>query len=96
MDPKAQEHRPGWMLNGECIKLALQAGKKRINFLRGDEEYKARLGADPTEQHRWVATSPRFWPRIRKSAIRTGVELRNWLTCRSLQTESVASPVNQE
>jgi CelD/BcsL family acetyltransferase involved in cellulose biosynthesis len=96
MDPKAQKHRPGWMLNGECIKLALQAGKKRINFLRGDEEYKARLGADPTEQHRWVATSPRFWPRIRNSAIRTGVEVRNWLKCRSPQTESAASTVNQE
>lgn len=95
MDPNAQEYRPGWMLNAECIKFGLQAGTTRINFLRGDEEYKARLGADPTEQHRWVATSPRLWPRIRSSALRTGVEVRNWLQSRTSQPEIVASTVNQ-
>ncbi len=94
MDVNAQEHRPGWMLNAECMKLGLLAGKKRINFLRGDEEYKARLGADPTEQHRWVATSPRFWPRLRNAALKKGIEVRDWLNAGSKTAVRVDTKAN--
>jgi CelD/BcsL family acetyltransferase involved in cellulose biosynthesis len=89
MDMNAQEHRPGWMLNAECIKLSLQAGMKRVNFLRGDEEYKARLGAEPTEQHRWIAISPRFWPRVRNSALKKGIQVRDWFHTRTQKTNQV-------
>ncbi len=78
MDIEVQECRPGWMLNIETLKQVLAAGKRRCNFLRGDEEYKSRLGALPTEQGRWLITSPRFVPQLRRSAIHKGIEVRDW------------------
>jgi hypothetical protein len=78
MDIDASEHRPGWIFNIATMQHALANGRQRVNFLRGDEEYKARLGSQPIEQLRWVVTSPRFSSRCRRSAIRRGLEVRDW------------------
>jgi hypothetical protein len=79
MDTKLAEHRPGWMLNSQIIKHAYQQGVRKVDFLRGDEDYKGRLGGLAIEQGRWLFTSPRLSSRVRRTATHRGIELRNWL-----------------
>jgi CelD/BcsL family acetyltransferase involved in cellulose biosynthesis len=83
MDVHAKESRPGWIFNVESIRTAIQAGVPSFNFLRGDEEYKGRLGAEPTIQQRWLAVSPRLVPRLRSAALQKGIEVRDWFRNRA-------------
>jgi len=43
---------PGIVLLAHCIRRAIELGRARFDFLRGDEEYKFRFGAQPTEIYR--------------------------------------------
>lgn len=76
MDPVHSDHRPGWTLNIGNVKFAIERGVD-IDFLRGDEFYKERLGAVPTVQGRWVAAAPRLIPRLRHSAYQAATWLRD-------------------
>ena len=78
MNPDFAEDRPGWMLNTCFIKHAIAMGCKRLDFLRGDEEYKERLGAVPTPQHRWLLPSQRLSSQLRNVAYRTAVGVKEW------------------
>ena len=42
---------PGNVLVAYCIEHAIQLGRSRFDFLRGDEEYKFRFGAQPEPVH---------------------------------------------
>ena len=51
-DPANFAHlSPGNVLVGYCIEHAIQLGRTRFDFLRGDEEYKFRFGAQPEPIH---------------------------------------------
>ncbi len=39
------EYSPGWVLLGELLKWANENGRKHFDFMRGDEDYKFRFGA---------------------------------------------------
>ncbi len=52
---------PGIVLLAYCIQNAIESGKSRFDFLRGDEEYKYRFGAVGTTIHR-VMMSPNPLP----------------------------------
>ena len=43
---------PGIVLNARIIEHAIQLGRRRLDFLRGDEEYKFRFGAVPEPVYR--------------------------------------------
>jgi CelD/BcsL family acetyltransferase involved in cellulose biosynthesis len=43
---------PGIVLLAYCIQRAIELGRAKFDFLRGDEEYKYRFGAQPTEVYR--------------------------------------------
>jgi len=43
---------PGIVLLSYCIQWAIELGRSKFDFLRGDEEYKYRFGAQPTEVYR--------------------------------------------
>jgi CelD/BcsL family acetyltransferase involved in cellulose biosynthesis len=45
IDIEYMEYSPGWVLLGELLKWAIQNGKKTFDFMRGDEDYKIRFGA---------------------------------------------------
>ena len=47
-DPKYQEMSVGLASKVFCIRDAIERGMTRVNFLRGDEEYKFQLGAEAT------------------------------------------------
>jgi CelD/BcsL family acetyltransferase involved in cellulose biosynthesis len=43
---------PGIVLLAYCIQWAIELGRTKFDFLRGDEEYKFRFGGQPTEVYR--------------------------------------------
>ncbi len=79
MNPQFAESRPGWMLNNCFIKHAIAMDCKSVNFLRGDEEYKERLGGVPYVQHRWVVPANRLTSQVRNAAYRAAVSVKKWL-----------------
>jgi CelD/BcsL family acetyltransferase involved in cellulose biosynthesis len=50
---------PGIVLLAYCIQHAIELGRAKFDFLRGDEEYKYRFGAQPTEVYRLLITRNR-------------------------------------
>jgi len=73
------EQRPGWMLNTCIIKHAIQVGCAKLDFLRGDEEYKERLGGTPSLQRRWIVPANRLSSQVRNKAYQAAVSVKNWL-----------------
>ena len=47
---------PGIVLLAYCIQRAIESGRAKFDFLRGDEEYKLRFGGQPTEVYRLLIT----------------------------------------
>jgi len=45
VDPEAKELSPGVVLVAELMRLAIETGKRRFDFLRGDEPYKYEWGS---------------------------------------------------
>ncbi|HSM56156.1 MAG TPA: GNAT family N-acetyltransferase [Candidatus Sulfomarinibacteraceae bacterium] len=43
---------PGVVLTADAIEMAIETGRKEFDFLRGDEQYKYRFGAEDTTIHR--------------------------------------------
>ena len=78
MNPEFAENRPGWTLNTCFIKHAIELGCSKLDFLRGDEEYKGRLGGVPFVQQRWIMPSNRVSSQVRNVAYRTAVGLKTW------------------
>ncbi|NIS82708.1 MAG: GNAT family N-acetyltransferase [Anaerolineales bacterium] len=54
MNPDYLHLSPGWVLLGYLIKWAAESGKEAIDFMRGDESYKYRLGGVDTSIFRFV------------------------------------------
>ena len=51
-NPKEQYWSVGLLLKAHLIKQAIEAGKKRFDFLRGSERYKYDLGAKDLQLYR--------------------------------------------
>ncbi len=71
-------YRPGWQTSFCGIRGAIERGCRRIDFMRGDEDYKERLGAAPSKQERWIIASPRLVSQLRNTAYYTAIGIRNW------------------
>ena len=78
MNPEFAANRPGWMLNTCFLKHAMEQGCSSFDFLRGDEEYKERLGGIPSIQHRLIMPSNRLTAQVRNLAYRTAVSVKEW------------------
>jgi CelD/BcsL family acetyltransferase involved in cellulose biosynthesis len=58
-DPhKYFEFSPGIVLLSYCIRHAIELGKRKFDFMQGDEEYKYRFGGQDTRVYRITATRP--------------------------------------
>lgn len=80
MSPEFPQQKPGWKLNGFLADYALQCGCKQVDFMRGDEEYKQRMGALPSTQERWMIASPKFWGKVHRTLYRTAREIKHFIT----------------
>lgn len=56
-DPELREASPGNVILARVIEEAISAGLSRFDFLKGEEEYKYRLGAKPRPLYRVEARS---------------------------------------
>jgi CelD/BcsL family acetyltransferase involved in cellulose biosynthesis len=50
---------PGIVLLAYCIQRAIELGRAKFDFMRGEEEYKFRFGGQPTEVYRLLITRNR-------------------------------------
>ncbi len=79
IDPAAIEQQPGNMLNVAILRQAIADGCRALDFLRGDEPYKARLGAEPRPTLRFRVAPPRPVARLRHNLWVAGRSVRNWM-----------------
>jgi CelD/BcsL family acetyltransferase involved in cellulose biosynthesis len=56
LNPAYASLSPGWVLLGELIQWAIEHGRREIDFLRGDESYKFRLGGVERSIYRLTLT----------------------------------------
>jgi len=56
LDPAYASLSPGWVLLGRLIQWAIEHGRREIDFLRGDESYKFRLGGVERSIYRLTLT----------------------------------------
>jgi CelD/BcsL family acetyltransferase involved in cellulose biosynthesis len=52
LDPEFYSLSPGWVLMAHIIEWAIEAGREAVDFLRGHEKYKYRLGGVPRRIYR--------------------------------------------
>jgi CelD/BcsL family acetyltransferase involved in cellulose biosynthesis len=78
MDTEYSDYRPGWQTSFGLIQHAISLGCTKVDFMRGDEEYKERLGARRTPQERWIIASSQWGSQIRHATYKTAVQLKNW------------------
>jgi CelD/BcsL family acetyltransferase involved in cellulose biosynthesis len=58
-DPLQFRHlSPGIIVTARCIELAIELGRTKFDFLRGDEVYKYRFGAQDTKVRRLLVAKP--------------------------------------
>jgi CelD/BcsL family acetyltransferase involved in cellulose biosynthesis len=58
-DPMQYRHlSPGIVVTARCIEHAISLGRRKFDFLRGDEVYKYRFGAEDTEVRRLLIAKP--------------------------------------
>jgi CelD/BcsL family acetyltransferase involved in cellulose biosynthesis len=87
MNPEHAAHKPGWKLNWFNVRHAKQLGCTTLDFLRGDEEYKQWMGAEPTAQQRWLIAAPRWSSQVRSAVYRTARTIKHqWLNKPRLAT----------
>lgn len=78
MNPEFADSQPGWQLLYGCIGHAISLQCDSIDFLRGDEDYKGRLGATPSMQQRWVVPSRRWLSKLRVATYLVASEVKTW------------------
>jgi hypothetical protein len=79
LDPDAMECQPGKLLNLAILRRAIERGYHQYDFLRGDEPYKARFGAQarPNIELRIVPHSS--GARLRNRLWLAGSNMKQWL-----------------
>jgi CelD/BcsL family acetyltransferase involved in cellulose biosynthesis len=78
MKPQYADRRLGWFTNLLTIEYAAKIGCIGIDLMRGDETYKARLGARPIAQERWIISNPRWSSRALNAAYYAARNLKGW------------------
>lgn len=69
ISPEHLDNNPGRLLNLWQIKRAIESGCEYIDFLRGDEEYKAQWQAEPAACVRYEIVPPKLRSRAVQAAI---------------------------
>lgn len=70
---------PGLVLNVVILRYAYQRGFAAVDYLRGDEPYKARFKAEPRRLLKLRAVAPAWFPRLCHAAWMTGFELKQFV-----------------
>jgi CelD/BcsL family acetyltransferase involved in cellulose biosynthesis len=79
VDPQSMQHQPGKLLNLAILRRAIEHGYRAFDFLRGDEPYKARFGAQSHSNVQWRVVPPRAVPRLRHSLWLAKNNVKEWI-----------------
>ncbi|MCC7083576.1 MAG: GNAT family N-acetyltransferase [Pirellulales bacterium] len=78
IDPDRLSMQPGQLMNSTAIRAALESGFTTYDFLRGDEPYKAHLGAQRHEMFAVRVVPQTAEARLRYAAWNAGRQMRGW------------------
>lgn len=79
VDPEAMKLQPGKLLNLGTIRRAIEQGYRAIDFLRGDEPYKAHLRAAPRPSLQLRIVPNRPAARLRNNLFLAGRQVKQWM-----------------
>ena len=79
IDPAALELSPGHLSNMLLLQWSIENSHTGIDFLRGDEPYKAFWGAQPVATQRIRVAANRIAPRLRHGVWLAGVTIKGWI-----------------
>jgi CelD/BcsL family acetyltransferase involved in cellulose biosynthesis len=79
MEPELLEHKPGRLINLMLVRQAIERGYRAYDFLRGDEPYKARFGAQPRPSVEFRIAAPRPAARLRYNLWEAGRNVKHWV-----------------
>jgi hypothetical protein len=79
VDPDAMEHEPGNMINVMILKQAIEQGLRAYDFLRGDEQYKARFRAKPRPSVNYRVVPRRVAAQLRYGLWRAKKSVKQWM-----------------
>ncbi len=80
MEPDLLEHKPGNLINLMIVRQAIERGYRAYDFLRGDEPYKARFGAQPRPSVELRIVPPRAAAHSRHNLWQAGRSVKQWMT----------------
>lgn len=79
IDPAAGQESPGHAIMIALFREAIEAGCQTIDFLRGDEPYKATWGAQPMATERIRVAPCRLGPQLWNQAWLAGQVMKDWV-----------------
>jgi CelD/BcsL family acetyltransferase involved in cellulose biosynthesis len=88
IDPAAMEHRPGNLINAAILRQAIASGYLAFDFLRGDEPYKARLGARPRPTVEFRVAPRRPVAQLRHNLWVAGRNVKDWVKTITKDTQN--------
>ena len=77
IDPEMLEFEPGHLSHLFLIRRAIQKSRQVVDFLRGDEPYKASWGAQPVSMQNIRVAANRVTPQIRQGMSLVGYTMKN-------------------
>ncbi len=78
VDPAAMEHQPGSLITMATLRRAIERGYRAVDFLRGDEPYKAHWRAEPAASVELRVAARRPTARLRHGLWLAGSRLKRW------------------
>jgi CelD/BcsL family acetyltransferase involved in cellulose biosynthesis len=79
VNPDLMEHQPGNVINLMILRQAIERGYRAYDFLRGDEVYKARFGAQPRPTVGWRVVPPCATAQLRHNLWLAGNNVKQWI-----------------
>jgi CelD/BcsL family acetyltransferase involved in cellulose biosynthesis len=79
VNPEMMEDQPGNVINLMILRWAIERGYRAYDFLRGDEVYKARFGAQPRPTLGWRVVPPRAAAQFRHNLWLAGNNVKQWI-----------------
>ncbi len=79
IEPEAESVSPGWLGMIGTLRMAIEQGYRRFDFLRGDEPYKASWGATPRPLQDLRIVARRPTAQLRHAVWRAQTNLREWM-----------------
>jgi CelD/BcsL family acetyltransferase involved in cellulose biosynthesis len=78
VDPDMMQYQPGKLLNLAILQRAIARGYREFDFLRGDEPYKARFGAEARPSVAIRIVPPHVAARLRHGLWLAGKRVKHW------------------